>query len=109
MSVAGARINRKLHRIGAVIAAAPVLVILFSGLLLQLKKDSSWIQPPTATGSGGDPAISFDAILEAARGVPEAEVASWADVDRLDVRALALGARLRAGPVLDGEIARGSR
>ena len=83
---AGPRINRKLHRVGALISALPVLVILLSGLLLQLKKESDWIQPPTARGTGGEPAIGFAAILDAARGVEEAGIASWDDVDRLDVR-----------------------
>ena len=86
MSVPGARLSRRLHRIGALVSAAPVLVILVTGLLLQLKKDSGWIQPPTATGLGGDPSVSFEAILAAARGVEEAGVETWEDVDRLDVR-----------------------
>ena len=37
-------------------------------------------------GTGGEPAIGFAAILDAARGVEEAGIASWDDVDRLDVR-----------------------
>ena len=86
MSVSGARVSRKLHRVGALISALPVLVILVSGLLLQLKKESDWIQPPTATGVGGDPSLSFAEILDAARGVEQAQVETWADVERLDVR-----------------------
>ena len=86
MAATAARLNRKLHRIGAVVSAAPVLVIVVTGLLLQLKKDADWIQPPTARGSGGPPAISFDAILAAASGVEEAAISTWDDVDRLDVR-----------------------
>lgn len=86
MSVPFARSGRRLHRIGALISAAPVLVILVSGLLLQLKKESSWIQPPTARGVGGAPEVSFAEVLEAARGVSEAGIETWDDVDRLDVR-----------------------
>lgn len=86
MGNSAAKLNRKLHRIGSIVTALPVLVILASGLVLQLKKESSWIQPPTAKGIGGAPSVSFAAILDATRNVHEAKVASWDDVDRLDVR-----------------------
>ena len=86
MSISGPRINRRLHRVGALISAVPVLVVLLSGLLLQLKKQSDWVQPPTARGAGGPPSIPFERILESARGVEAAGITSWDDVDRLDVR-----------------------
>ncbi|NRA75726.1 MAG: PepSY domain-containing protein, partial [Planctomycetes bacterium] len=78
--------NRKLHRIGALISALPLLVILISGLLLQLKKQVDWIQPPTQRGSIDTPGLDFERILELTRAVPEAQVESWDDIDRLDVR-----------------------
>lgn len=81
-----AKWNRKLHRWGALVSALPVLVVLVTGLFLQLKKDWAWVQPPTQAGSISAPALPFDRVLEAARAVPEAEVASWDDIDRLDVR-----------------------
>lgn len=79
-------LNRKLHRWGSILTALPLLVVIITGIILQLKKDWSWVQPPTAKSA--DPALelSFDEILAAVSGVPEAEVASWEDVDRLDVR-----------------------
>ncbi len=80
------RWSRKLHRWGAIIAAAPLAIIICTGLVLQLKKDVGWIQPPTARGEGGPPSISFDAILQTARAIPELGVESWDDIDRLDVR-----------------------
>lgn len=78
--------NRKIHRWGAILTAAPMLVVIATGVILQLKKDWSWVQPPTVRGSGQELALSFDDVLEAVKGVPEAEVAGWDDVDRLDVR-----------------------
>jgi uncharacterized iron-regulated membrane protein len=63
-----------------------VAVIIVTGVILQLKKESAWIQPPTQQGSGGEPSLGFDQILAATRDVPEAEVDGWYDVDRLDVR-----------------------
>ena len=96
MSLTGARRSRELHRIGAVITAAPVLVILVTGLFLQLKKESDWIQPPTSQGTEGVPSISFARILEASRSVEEARIESWDDVDRLDVRPSKGIAKVRA-------------
>ena len=81
-----AKLNRKLHRWGALASALPVLVVVLSGLLLQLKKDWAWVQPPTRSGTAEAPSLPFEAILAAAAAVPEAEVSSWEDIDRLDVR-----------------------
>lgn len=78
--------SRKLHRWGAILIALPLLVVICTGLLLQLKKEWVWIQPAERRGVGTTPSITFDQILTALRGVPEAEVESWEDVDRLDVR-----------------------
>ena len=66
--------------------ALPVLLVIGTGLLLQVKKQVPWVQPPTERGSSMEPQLSFDQILEVARTVPEAEIESWEDVDRLDVR-----------------------
>lgn len=79
--------SRKLHRWGAILIAIPALIVIGTGVILQLKKDSTWVQPPTTRGEvPGALTISFDDILEAARGVPEAKIESWDDVDRIDVR-----------------------
>ena len=83
MSVA--RLSRQLHRLGAIVTLLPVAVIFATGVILQLKKDVAWVQPPTATGSGGLE-IGFDEVLAAARTAPEAGIETWDDVDRLDVR-----------------------
>ena len=81
-----AKLNRKLHRWGALVSALPVLVVVLSGLLLQLKKDWAWVQPPTRSGTAEAPSLPFEAILAAASGTAAAEVSSWEDIDRLDVR-----------------------
>jgi len=81
-----AKWTRKAHRWGAVVVALPFIVVLSSGVLLQLKKQIDWIQPHTVRGVGGSPSISFSHVLEAAMAVPEAEINGWADIDRVDVR-----------------------
>jgi hypothetical protein len=78
--------SRRLHRWGAILAAAPVIVIICTGLLLNWKKEVAWIQPAEMRGAGGPLSATFDQILAAARAVPEAHVESWDDIDRLDVR-----------------------
>ena len=80
------KLSRLSHRWGSIIALPPIMIIIFSGIVLQLKKESAYIQPPTQRGAGTEPSIGFDRILEVARTVPEAEIESWEDVDRLDVR-----------------------
>jgi len=80
------KLSRVSHRWGSIIALLPITIIVFSGIVLQLKKESAYIQPPTQRGAGTEPTIGFERILEVVRTVPEAEIESWEDVDRLDVR-----------------------
>ena len=77
---------RKLHRWGGLITLAPLLIVIATGLLLQVKKQVPWVQPPTQKGSQAEPTLSFHEILAVAQAVPEAAVTNWDDVDRLDVR-----------------------
>lgn len=79
-------LNRKLHRWGAVLTALPFLVVLISGLLLQLKKQLTWVQPPEQKIANATPALSLPQILEIAKQVPEAGIRGWDDIDRFDVR-----------------------
>jgi uncharacterized iron-regulated membrane protein len=80
------KLNRDVHRWGSLVIALPLLVVIVSGILLQLKKDWLWVQPATQRGSTAELQLSFDQILAAVAAVPEAEVTGWDDVDRLDVR-----------------------
>ena len=78
--------NRKLHHWGSIAIALPLVIVLGTGVLLLLKKDIDWIQPPTIKGEQIGLALEFDQILTIARTVPVAGINSWNDVDRLDVR-----------------------
>jgi uncharacterized iron-regulated membrane protein len=80
------RLNRLIHRWGSIAIALPVIVVIVSGIILQLKKESAWVQPPTAKGSSTELSLSFDHILAATRAIPEAEVLGWEHIGRLDVR-----------------------
>ncbi len=57
-----------------------------TGVLLMLKKQIPWVQPPTIKGVAHVPELTFDEILKVASTVPEGQITSWKNVDRLDVR-----------------------
>jgi uncharacterized iron-regulated membrane protein len=86
MSLSTKRLIRKLHYWSSIVIAVPLLLVLVSGILLQLKKQVPWIQPPTMRGNGKAPTISFERILAAAKEVPGAAVSDWESIERLDVR-----------------------
>jgi uncharacterized iron-regulated membrane protein len=79
-------VNRKLHRWGAVLVALPFLIVVTTGLLLQLKKQLTWVQPAEQRVKDAVPSLSLQQILEAVKAIPEARVTSWSDIDRFDVR-----------------------
>ena len=79
-------LNRKIHYWASAIVAIPLLVIICSGLLLQAKKQSAWVQPPERRGTGNVPVLSLDDVLARVKEVPGMHVQSWDDVNRLDVR-----------------------
>ncbi len=78
--------NRKFHYWAAIAIALPSLIIITTGLFLQMKKNSSWVQPPELKGSGKVPVVSFDQVLEACRAIPQAQIQDWENVNRIDVR-----------------------
>ncbi|MEW6982578.1 PepSY domain-containing protein [Colwelliaceae bacterium 6471] len=86
MSAQLKRFNRRFHFWAALIIFLPVSVVIGSGILLQVKKEFDWIQPPTQKGSERTPTITFNEILTVAQSVPDAEIKSWADIDIIDVR-----------------------
>ena len=65
-----------------------MLLVIGSGILLQVKKQVPWVQPPTKKGSekSVEPSQNWGQLFEAVSAVQEAEVTSWQDIDRIDVR-----------------------
>ena len=64
----------------------PLVAVISSGILLQLKKQLAWVQPPEQRGVGTVPTVSMDAVIEAARSTDGTNIESWADIKRLDIR-----------------------
>ncbi len=81
------RLLRQIHNWGAIIIALPIAVIIGTGVLLNLKKDVGWIQPPTQKGATLDlPAATLEQMFAAARSVPGAGIESWGDLVRVDFK-----------------------
>ena len=79
-------LNRKIHYRLSIAVAAPVLIIIVSGIFLQTKKHFAWIQPAELRGASTAPTLALPQILEISKTVAEAEIKSWDDINRLDVR-----------------------
>ncbi len=86
MKIKWNRVNRKIHKWGAIICALPILVVLISGILLILKKEVEWVQPPTVKTESRTSHLEFEQILAVAKTVEEAGITGWHDIKRLDVR-----------------------
>lgn len=79
-------VNRQIHRWGSVAIALPIVIVIVSGILLQLKKELNWVQPPTVKTAERTPSLSYDELIKIISTIEQANVSSWDDIDRLDVR-----------------------
>ncbi|MEL6365605.1 MAG: PepSY-associated TM helix domain-containing protein [Pseudomonadota bacterium] len=79
---------RKIHHWGSIIILVQFGLVATTGVLLLLKKEIDWIQPPTARGAVADapPSRSFEALFAAARSVEELQLQDWTDLARVDVK-----------------------
>lgn len=86
--MSGQRFWRLIHYWGSLLILIPFGVVVTTGLLLMLKKDLAWIQPPTQTGAvaGVAPSRSLGELFETASGIPELELNDWTDLKRVDVK-----------------------
>lgn len=80
------QISRQLHLWFALAILLPSLIVFGSGILLQVKKQLDWVQPPTMKGISATPALSFAQVLQIAQTLPQLQVSSWQHIDRIDVR-----------------------
>ncbi len=79
-------LSRRFHRWGAIAVGLPLILVIGSGILLQVKKQVPWVQPAEQRTTESIPAVDWPLMLAAAKGIPEAGVTSWDDIDRVDVR-----------------------
>lgn len=80
---------RKIHHWGSLALILPLGIMIVAGVLLMLKKEIEWIQPPTQTVETSEtaPAMSLDRLYGAALAIPELDVDDWQGFERVDVRA----------------------
>lgn len=81
------RLTRRLHYWASFAVALPILVIFSTGILLQLKKHWSWVQPTEIRGTGTTPLVGLQDIMATLQRAPTLVVRSWDDVSRMDIRA----------------------
>ncbi|HET9370813.1 MAG TPA: PepSY domain-containing protein [Vicinamibacterales bacterium] len=79
-------LNRKVHYWTSAIIAVPLAVIIATGIMLQLKKHWTFVQPPEIRGVKADPTLSLPDLLERVKTVPDMNVRGWEDVSRIDIR-----------------------
>lgn len=79
-------LSRRLHRWGAALVALPLILVVGTGLLLQVKKQVPWVQPAERRAPVTAPMVPWEAVLQVARAIPGAGVGGWEDVARVDVR-----------------------
>ncbi len=78
---------RDIHYWGAIISALPLVIMIGAGILLMVKKEFDWIQPPSQRSAGsGMPAISLEQLFEAAIDEGKLDVVGWSDLDRADIK-----------------------
>lgn len=78
---------RLLHYWLSIALALPAIVMIAAGILLMLKKEIGWIQPPTQSGKGvGLPALSHAEMLDRVTSVPAMRGLRWEDFDRIDYK-----------------------
>ena len=86
MSVTLRKYSRSIHLWLSLVIFIPVIIVIASGLLLQVKKEFDWIQPPTQKAQSSAPTLIFDDVLATVKQVPQTNLKTWEDIDRLDVR-----------------------
>ncbi|MDG1708485.1 MAG: PepSY-associated TM helix domain-containing protein [Emcibacteraceae bacterium] len=81
------KLNRTIHNWVSIFIALPLLLIIVSGLFLQLKKDFVWIQPPSVRGAtDATPTASHAELLAAATSLPQTSGLQWSEFDRIDYK-----------------------
>ena len=82
------KLFRQIHYWLSLAVMVPAGIMFAAGIFLMLKKEIDWIQPATEQGviENQIPGASFEEMLAAASQHPEAGIAEWSDIDRIDLR-----------------------
>ena len=79
---------RKIHHWGSLCIMLQMGLVICAGLLLILKKEIDWVQPPTAKGVARTdvPIKTMDELFLAAQNVEELELRDWSELSRVDFK-----------------------
>ena len=66
--------------------AIPLVVVIISGILLQLKKQLPYVQPVEQSGIVHEPVVTPAGYLEAINAAKQDGDVTWKDVQRVDIR-----------------------
>lgn len=79
---------RKVHHWGSLFIMVQMGLVIGAGLLLSLKKEIDWVQPPTVKGSARTdvPTQSMQALFNAAMSVEELDLNEWSELERVDFK-----------------------
>lgn len=79
---------RKIHHWGAITIALPVVIMIGAGILLTVKKEFDWLQPPSQKGVeiSTMPTASMQQMFDAVIAVEQAGIEKWTDLDRVDFK-----------------------
>ncbi|MFN5951412.1 MAG: PepSY domain-containing protein, partial [Pirellulaceae bacterium] len=80
--------NRRVHYWMSMAIALPLLLVIVTGIALQLKKQIAWVQPPEQRTEVREPTVAWEQILQTVRASDGSATkdATWKQVDRIDVR-----------------------
>jgi uncharacterized iron-regulated membrane protein len=80
---------RQIHRWASVAIMLPLGLVIIAGIFLMLKKEFDWIQPPSQAGINREtaPETRLSDLYAVAVAIPELDVTSWPEFDRIDIRA----------------------
>ena len=79
---------RKVHHWGSLLIMVQMGLVIGAGLLLILKKEIDWVQPPTSKGAaeGDVPTLTVEQLFLTAKGVEELQLESWSQLARVDFK-----------------------
>ncbi len=82
------KLLRKIHYWGSLLIMLQFGVMVSSGILLMLKKQSDWIQPPTQVGSETNdvPVKTFNELFMAVKSIEQTDITKFQDFSRVDIK-----------------------
>ncbi|NQY93445.1 MAG: PepSY domain-containing protein [Campylobacteraceae bacterium] len=82
------KLHTNMHYWGASLIIIPFIIILCSGILLQVKNEFNWIQPKTEKiekSNSNKLSLTLKQILQSAMSIQETKISSWKDIKDINI------------------------